>query len=323
MSKLELNLQTIKEKMVFVHASMSVYSGEVSLSKTNLASSGLPKNLVTTGGLKLVDPKAFNSIDSIKAGLRSKLAKFGQSCDFGFATPREKWEFAKSSILEAQPKFDFAVDEFCNNYKILNEQWAIRDDHKGFSDAIVNAAHSIEYVRSRFAFRYSAVTCDPFAGTEDQFVEEIHGLIPSIHQDISQKAKSALKGYRSNKSAITARIGNTMNEICEKLSCLAFLDSNLQHTSDVIQNFMNAQLQHVIPGKKQLPEDVQSKIATLLMQMENPENLPVLGDLIDSIHKPVEIVSIPSDSAADSIDALQPNPTQQSPWSGFTKQTFF
>jgi len=267
----------IFDKFVWVMPEVISYGGQISLGKTTLATKDLPKDLISEGGLKLVDPKRFNPIQKFRTNVRNLLLEHGQTFLKGYAIPIEKWDVIEKELQFIDREFHAAVSVFSINWAKYVTEWA--DLHPKHRDIILNVAPQAEAIRNRFRFTYSATHFSPLNGCEESMANQVRGLKDDIYDDIAKKAKAAINSYEKGSSQITRKMRTTIDGLVTKLKSLAFVSPELVETANVITNFFN---NITMPDKGNLDERTQSQIAMLLLAMKDPSNLPDLGMVLET-----------------------------------------
>lgn len=299
---------TIFDQFVLVDIDFSSYSGLISLERTSLHKSSLPKDLASSGELKLVAPDTLKRFGTYRAAARNLCLKYGTKYLSCYAVPVSKWQETKTALAELIQKFEDEAREFVAAYPRLVQEWA--NQHPNEAEAIMKSSHTQEWLTGRFKAQYGASFLQPAPGMEEETIAGVKGMVENILGDIALAARQALRGHEKGSEITRRMVTGTLNNICEKLEALSFVDTSLQPIADAIKDhvdFLN------LPKTGKLPVELQSRLAMLLMLMRDEDNLPMLADLLsaeqDKIKK-VEAVVVEPIQQAEPLDQPQPTATE-------------
>lgn len=296
--------KSIFDQFVLVDLNFKAYSATISLSKTGLLEKDVPKDLVTSGNLKLVSPQRLKAFATLRSQARTACLKHGTGYMSLYMVPVKYWPKLKDELQDIVIKFNDEAICFRNDYSTFVEEFAQKAEQKGnhkIAAAMRNCQHEKSWVSSRFSATFGAgfFTHAPGIDTAaaDMAVKET--LKENILNDISVLATNAIRGYVSGASAITRRlVTSTLQGVVDKLEGLSFVDQSLEVLKDTLIKYAAA---FDLPEKGNLPTTKQSQVATLFLTMKDPDNLP---DLANILKKQIEDLRLSVIETAPAVEAV-------------------
>lgn len=178
----------------------------------------------------------------------------------------------ENTLLQVKQKHADLKDDFMKALPGNIEAWAL--DHTalpGVSDAIRQAAPSMDYVRSVLHFRFGRLRATlegvDLSDAEDTKAE-ILGLHDNLLDQIAREATEMVKAITAAPDTFDRRRHSTFQRWCTRLNDLAFLDPALQPAADALQDLLNS-----FPTKGSMRKEDYYRALSTAMILADPQSV--------------------------------------------------
>ena len=225
---------TVLEEIVLFILDIRLWTGRKKLREEDLAVNGIdttqlpPGTLASLGSKKTISTEALSPFQSMKREAEKLLLATGVRFLGGYAVPADKAAEISQRLTELQINFQTAKTDLLRQYDEQVRDW-IAANPPEWSPIIQASVDSVATVDKALQFGFTPVTIQPpkTLSDSDPLEEQAEGLYGQLCHEIRGMARTAFDASYVGKQSVTRKALRPITAIKEKLTALAFLDSQI------------------------------------------------------------------------------------------------
>lgn len=231
------------DRLVFVHADITCWSGKRTLSPEDLGLDPArlpPESLVSLGDKQLIDPACLRVFTSIRSRARRRCLAAGARFMGGYAVPEGKAQALADALAALGGDYAAARASFLANYDRQLADWADRQPPE-WRGMIRQALVPAEHVggKLRYGVHFARVRAPEAAVVDhDGFGRALSGLGDQIVAEVGQVARETLKKSFGGREAVAGQALGPLRAIRDKLDGLGFIDARFRSVVDDLDRLL-------------------------------------------------------------------------------------
>jgi hypothetical protein len=288
---------------VVVALNIKIWCGEVTLRRNeDLAGvSGLPpKELVSDGSKRVIDPKHLTPLESQRRVVARELADMGVATPMGFIIAPEREAEVYSFMAEREQKFADARQHLLDNFDRFCLEWEEKEGNAPFQGLLRRNRPLASDVAKSCHFDYAVYKVEPVASQAgaERFAAVASTTTNALIADIASSADSILRKSFLGKSKAQERSVNLVRRLVAKLQGFAMFDPRIGPTADALTSVLDG-----LPKAGPVDASGVMVIIALLKSIINPDDLLAVGQRMLADAEEVDPTSpAPSKSPAPAVE---------------------
>lgn len=237
---------TVLEEIVLFILDIRLWTGRKKLSSEDLAVNGIdtdqlpPGTLASLGSKKTISTEALSPFQSMKREAEKLLLATGVRFLGGYAVPAEKAPEIRQRLNELQSNFQAAKTDLLRQYDEQVRDW-IAVNPPEWAPIIQASVDSVATVDKALQFGFTPVTIQPPSTLPDSdpLEAQADGLYGQLCHEIRVMARTAFEASYVGRHSVTRKALRPITAINEKLTALAFLDSQIPPLIQSIDDTLN------------------------------------------------------------------------------------
>ena len=261
--------------VIVVTPVIRIWSGQVTMRRDEDLSgaSGLPpKELVSDGSKRILDPKALTKMESQRRCVNRDLARLGVRSPMGFLITPTSETAVHEGMAARKVDFIAARDALVSDYDRLCTQWEAKNP--GFEQLLRRNRPTAAEVAKACDFDYAIykVSAVDSEMGQERFETVAKATTSALAEDISANAKAILKDSFDNRESVTQRAVNVVRELVRKLQSFTMFDPRILPTAKALGKVLED-----MPKTGPLDTTQTLIVGAMLRSMCNPDQLLTLG----------------------------------------------
>lgn len=221
--------------VIVVSLDVRIWSGRKKLRPEDLTASGRlpPKDLVSLGSKKILDPKALKPFAEVKRKAETRCQAVGVRFARAFAIPKVAAKPVVEELNGLAQNFKQVREAFLATYDEEICRW--KDQHPGYERLIEAELLPKAVVGSRFAFGYEVFAINAVHGDDELAVlmeqggagNLTLGLAGALYQEVASESREFVRQSLVGRHEVTQKFMRPVRAIREKLAGLSFLDPGI------------------------------------------------------------------------------------------------